>query len=431
MALNSPFKFDVVQESPTIWLAIVTVPYTEINKLYKHASLNQKNKVTPYGFHNSNTPLAYIEKNFRHDLLEHLKEFLLQHGVVSFLYSQLRANKIVCIGDPRLKEIILDTDKDAEFYFELTPTQPIEIRDWKYIPFKSPVRKNYKDLDKQAESFIKEEIENRKKSENNPISIGDWVCFDIALIDEAKTQVLENVKENIWLKIGDEEPSIPYQEIFLDKKIGDCLYTQSNCFQEYFTTHIDSNYTYLIEIKDILQKSFFSLDYLKEHFRLKTNKSVHQKLIEVFSFRNDLSLRRAIVEELFDLFLSRFEIVAPSSAILRQQQIILDTLQTNPDYPVYKIQKGFNEKVKDLAEKQIKEIIFIEQLAHYENIQVNHEDIRNYLNLAKRPRTKEFIYFQHSVIKANEQDFPIPSELLKHMCLREKALNYAIIYLTR
>ncbi len=413
---------------------LVTVPASFINKLYNYASIIQKKSASPYGFQKGITPINYIQTSFKHDILEHIKEFVFKYFVINFVHTELRNKKIVIAGSPRLIKIFLEPDKNAEFVFEFTPTFPIpSLENWKYIIYKAPKRKLYKDLDKQASFFINEETENKRIHDQKMqyvLEIGDWVNFDIVPLNNDNEPIFDGFKSNLWLKIGDDEPSLQYQEIFLGKKIGDKFCSMASSLQECFHDQTYVKHNFCIEIKDIIFKSFFSLDNLKEHFKIKSNKYVHQKLIEVFSFRNDMSLRRAIVEDLFDLLFSKIQFEVPFSAILRQQQDILQLLQYNPDYPVYKMQKGFNEKVELLAKKQTKETILMDYLACYENLLVNHVDIKNYLNLANRPRTKDFIYFQHAVLNANEQEYPIQAELLKQECLREKTLNYVINRLT-
>lgn len=413
--------------------AIITIPSFLVEKIYKQALITQKNEISPFGFQKDSVPLAYIEKNFKFNITEHIKEFLLKYFVIDFLFEELRKNKIIIAGEPRLNKINIDPNLNAEFHFEFTPTNEINLEDWKYIVFKAPKRKNYRDLDKQAISFTKEEQQNEKNysQSTQAIKVGDWVSFDLSIVDEKKNPIFDHLKESLWLKIGDEEPDISYQEIFLNKRKGEKFYSNCPSLQAYFDEEINSNYLFFIEIKDIVPKEFFSIDLLKEHFKLKTNKSVHQKLIEVFSFRNDLSLRRVIVEDLFELLFNKFRFEVPHPAILRQEQVILNILQENPDYPVYKMQRDFNKRIELLAEKQVKETVIIDQIAYSENVQITHEDIKYYLNLSNRARTKEFIYFQHPIIKANEQDYPISNEQIKQACLREKTLNYVIKQLTK
>lgn len=412
--------------------AVVIVPATIVNKIYKYVLDSQKNLISPYGFQKGEIPIGYIESSFKFNIIEHLKECILKHFVVSFLYNELRKNKIITAGEPRFTKANVEIDKDAEFYFEFTSVDIIStLDDWKYLVFRAPKRKNYKDLDKQATAFIKEEQSKKKELDNFNLDVGDWICFDISICNFKNQPILDDIKENVWLKIGDDEPSIPFQDLFINRKVGDSFFTNALCLQDYLDNRINANYNFFVEIKDVINKSFFSIDYLKEHFKLKANKSVHQKLIEVFSFRNDISLRKVIVEEFFDLLFSKIPFQAPKPAVLRQQQEILNIVQLNPDYPVYRMQKDFNDRVKSLAQRQVKETILMDALAYLEDMDVTHNDLKYYLNLSIRPRTKELIYFQHPIIKANEQEYPLPTQMLKQSCLREKTLNYAINNLIR
>jgi FKBP-type peptidyl-prolyl cis-trans isomerase (trigger factor) len=79
-----------------------------------------------------------------------------------------------------------------------------------------------------------------------------------------------------------------------------------------------------------------------------------------------------------------------------------------------------------LAEKQLKELAIIDTLAYKENISVTKDDIFGYINLMKRPRTREFIYFTLPTTKTYGQELPLSHETIRQQCLREKTLNYVI-----
>ncbi len=411
--------------------AIVYIPSEFVSTLFKEASLAQQDKVHTYGFQKGETPLAYIEQHFKTNILEHLKEFLFKYFVIDNLFDALYRNKIFLVGDPRIIDIIIEVQKDAEFHFELSVMEPVEILKWKDFMFKAPKRKNYKDIDRQVESFIKDEQTFMKNCITDGISIGDWVCFDIYPVDDQLKPLLGKYRENLWLKIGDEEADIPFQQEFLGKQIDSIFYTKSVCFQEYFSSLLETDYTFCIEIKDVLHHAFLYFDYFKKHFKLKTNKELHQKLIEIFSYRNDISQRRAMVEDALKLLLNKHHFEVPNYLVLRKQQEVLTAVHDNPDYQVYKNQQNFKENIRLLAVKQLRETIFIDQLMHQEEVDVSHHDIKGYLNLMKRPRTKEFVYFHPPSTKIKSQEFPISSTLLKQTCLREKTLNHVIYHLTR
>ena len=428
--VQSP-SFLLRDSSPQFSSAAVVIPSESVRILYEEASDMQKSNLYTHGFSKGDTPLSYIQKNFQPHLVEHIKEFLFKYFVINSFYDELQHKKILLAGEPLLQDVNLDGSGDLTYSFSLTLAQPIALHGWKRLPFKAPKRKNYKDLDRQVENFLKDEELFKKKSSVDIISIGDWVNFTVSLLNRAGDPVFPFHKENLWIKIGSEEADVPFQNLFLHKIIGEKFKSNDGCLQEYFSSHLDTNYTFLIEIVDVLHQSYFCLEHFKKHFRIKTTKELHQKLIEVFSYRNDISQRRAIAEETLKLLLARHPFSVPQHLILRQQKTILDIIAQSPDYQVYKMQSDFNYKTRVLAERQMRENMLIHQLALHEGIEVNNTDIKGYLNLSNRQRTAEFIYFEPPITKFLGHESPISTTLLRLSCLKEKTLNHAIHHLTR
>ena len=427
---EAALRLDVQTPSPSFCYLTVTVPRQLVKALYNAASHAQQSKISAHGFSSGTIPLSYIENNYRASLNEHAKEFLFNYFVISFLLNQIRDKKLVLIGDPRLVDIKINPDQDAIYSFEATTYEPPKLQSWKHFPFKAPRRKNYRDIDRQVDSFIKHELEQRAKTDGT-IQIGDWVNFDIWLADNKNRPALANFQESLWLKVGDEVADIPFQELFVDRQTGDSFCTNNRCLQNYFSDQMNHNYTYCLTIKDVVPATYFCLPSLKKHFRIKTNKDMHKKLIEVFSFRNDISQRRLMAEGALKLLIKHHPIFVQEPALLRQQQVVLDMLQSNPDYPVYKAQSNFKDYLAKLAHKQVQEMVIADTVAYNENLSVSLEDVHTYLNLTNRPRTKEFVYFEPPETKINGQETPIPDRMLQYCCLREKALNHVIYHLTR
>lgn len=411
--------------------ALVEVDNRYIKKLYTEASLAQQAHTSTQGFFNGGTPISYIEKNFQPHLLEHIKEFVYRYFVLNQLAKEVTQRKILLAGQPRITDIYVQLEEHAKYSFSLPLMQSIPLQGWKRLPFKAPKRKNYKDLDKQVENFLKDEAIAQKKAIAQQISMGDWVQFTVALLDRSGNYLFDNYKEILWVKVGVEEIDLPLQNLFVGRKKGDVIKTDSSFLQEYFSSHVDTHYLFEVVILDFVQQAYFDVEQFKKHFRLRNNKELHQKLIEVFSFRNDISQRRAMAEDTLKLLLTRHQFEVPNHLVLRRQKELLDLIQDNPDYQVYKMQEDFMEKIKILATKQIKEDIFMLQLALHEELEVTDEDIKLYLNLTKRQRTREFIHFQLPSTKSQGQEFPFSQAVMVHHCLREKALNYAIYYLTK
>ncbi len=416
---------------PSLYYAIVTVPQSCVTTMYKMASESQKKKSVASGFHKGNVPIEYIEQHFTSILHDHLKELLFNYFVIHFLYEQLQERKIPLAGEPRLVNIKLEHDKDARFIFELTVFPDIELNEWKYFLFKAPKRKKYKDLDRQVEMFCKEEKEAAKKRTDVGINIGDWICLDLALVDTNGDHYFEQYAIPLWLKIGDEDADHILHTAFTGKNIGDVFISDNKGLQDYFSTQLETAYPFKITINDAVPNHAFDFELLKKHFKIKTNKEMSKKLIEVFSYRNNLSQRRAMAEEALQLMLMKYKFDVPNHLVLRQEKVVLDAVQNNPDYYVYRMQKDFKQSVKRLAEKQAKEMILLDHIAFNDNVTASREDVKSYLNLSNRPRMKEFIYFDMPISKIGGREMPISEFMLKQVCLREKAINHIIYHLTR
>ncbi len=428
---NSCLNFEVLQSEPSFCSLSIRVPAYIVDALYQQAVISQKNSTPAFGFHKRETPSAYIEQNYQTNLVEHIKEFLLKYLVVGFLHQEIIRKKILIAGQPRIGSIFLEPGKEAEFKFELSLFPPIPFQEWKYLPFKAPKRKNYKDLDRQVESFLQEEIDAKEKYTDTSIRIGDWINYSLTLLNNDNNPVLDDQTANLWIRIGDEEPDKPFQEIFLRKANGEIFISNNAILQDYFAEQLNTTYSFAVKVLDIVPYAYFCLDQFKQHFRIKSNKEMYQKLIEVFSYRNDLSQRRTTVEESLKLLFSKHRFEIPHHLILRQQKIVLDAIQYNPDYHVYRVQKDFKDAVKELAEKHAREEVFLDQLAYEEDLSINHQDLKNYLNLSKRPRTKEFLHFDPPMTKIRGQEFPVLTDELSRVCLREKTLNHIIYHLTK
>lgn len=411
--------------------ATVIVPSSIVDTLFHEAALSLQNGSPIFGFQHGNVPLEYIKKNFRKNLIDHLQELLFKYCVINFLYERIRHKKLVVVGEPRLKAIDLEPGKNARYVFEMNIFTELSIYNWKFFPFTMPKRKNYKDLDRQVDTIIQEEKAKLQKVDHDILAINDWACFEVTFTDKNHNVLCESFTQCFWLKLGNNDSDTSLQQIFIGKKVGDVFFTNHKALQICFSDLIDTNYTFKITIITALQYDYFCLDHFKRTFRIKTNKEMHRKLIEVFSYRKDMSQRHAIIAETFRSLISKHTFHVPNHLILRQQEKIIESIQDNPDYNVYRVQTDFEESVRNLAEKQTTEAIFIDKLAYHENLSITDDDIKGILNLANRPRMKEFIYFDLPAFKIKGQKILIPAEELKRICLREKTINYAIFHLTK
>jgi FKBP-type peptidyl-prolyl cis-trans isomerase (trigger factor) len=418
-------------DNPIMRTITISVPANIVQTIYQQALIAQQKNSQPYGLHQKVASLNYIEHTYHTHLTEQVNEFLFKFFVINILFNELRNKKIILAGDPRLTGIEIDENQNTLFHFIINVFSTIEPLEWKYFPFKAPKRKRYQDLDRQVETFIEEEEHNKESYHSTHcIQIDDWINFDVTLANDNKEPLLD-YNENLWLKLCNEEADTIFQELFLGKQIGDVIYTDNEGLREYFNEQTGSNFNFCVTIKDIVPHSYVCIEQLKKQFRIKTNKELHQKLVEVFSYRNDISQRKAMIDEACKLMLTKHAFQAPHFLILRQQEELLASVQSNPDYLVYKMQKDFKRSIEQLAERQVKETMLMDHIAYTERLEISHDDVKSYLNLTKRQRIREFIHFRLPETKVRGQEMPLITYELMNNCLREKTLNYIIFHLTK
>ncbi len=259
----------------------------------------------------------------------------------------------------------------------------------------------------------------------------DWICFDATLVSKDGRPLENEIVSDFWLRVKKQAVIDPYQKIFLGKKLHQSFYSDNLTLKEDLVNDYDNyRYNFLVTIKALVKGTHMSLDCLKNTFKLRNKTEIHNKLMEVFSYRDDLSQRKMIIEELFHLFLSKHRFELPKHLIIRRQEDILLSIMKQPDYQVYKTQKDFDACVESLAEKQLKEEVLIDKIAYKENVKVDLRDMQNYLHLFNNKRLREFVFFKPVVERIDNVNTALHVGILKQTVLREKTLNYIIHVLT-
>ncbi len=403
-----------------------------IDYFFNFAAEIQQQKVTSSGFKKNETPLEYIKEHYKKHLLDHIQEIILKYFVLDYLFEKIHEHKIVIVGEPELKSISIALNKKAVYIFTAQAPTELFIQSWKNLPFKATERKKYRDIDNQVKSFLTaEEDAYRDTKHIVTVQPGDWVHFNAWIINDNKKPIFNENQALLWLKIGQEEPDSIFQSLFINREIGATFFTDNPSLQSYFCELFDTSYVYMIEIIDIISGSYFSIENLKHHFKLKTKKDLHNKLIEVFSFNSDISQRRTIAHSALDIIIKKNNITVHPDSIKKQQFFLVQDLQKIPDYLVYKLNSNFGDATYKLAEQQLLEGVAADHIAYQENLPVQHVDIKSMLSLLQRTRTKEFIHFPFLNTKHEGQEYPISKKNLHKFCLREKSVNHIIYHLSK
>lgn len=409
----------------TIADSLVQLVWQEVVAIFQRRNIE--------GFGYQSVPTGYLEEAFKNDIDQEVNKYFLNHLVFETLFNAIAKQKIIMAHYPRLNAIIVHENGNRDFIFDVSLADELELKEWRHFLFKSPRRKRYKDLDKQVMVFLEDELVAARQQDQERVEDCDWVCFKAVLLDHEEKILSNQLTSTFWMQVKNELITDPCSTMFFGKKQGDAVlsavfYQGKDAYED---EEEECPYRLRLFIDSILKGKYLVHDHFKSMFRLKNKMETYNKLMEVFSYRNDQSQRKAIIEELFHLLLTKHRFEVPKHLVLRRQEDLLLMLSGQPDYHVYKSQEDFAQQIELLAEKQLKEEVLTDQIAYREDIIADSKDVQHYLSLFNNKRLFEFVYFKPLLERLDRPNTPINEAILKRTVLREKTLNHIIYHLTQ
>lgn len=370
-------------------------------------------------------PIAYTQKYFASEITRDTKQFVLDHFVNEGAQHYLSEKKLATVNWPRPLGCNGSIEDGFTFVFAISLAPTLELSHWKEQTFIAPKRKNYTDLDTQVSSFVSylENIPSPKNAQT--IEPGDWVRFRAQLRTPHATVPLHEPTQ-YWLNITMPHATTTCMESFVGMRVGQTATLPATALLNLQPDSTPTDYSFDVTIEYVMKTNNLPIESIQTSLHAPDEKSLHDKLIEVFSYRNDISLRKSIIEELFYMLLSTYRFDIAPHAITRRKELLLALMQRNPDNLVYTKQKKFLPHITLMAEAKLKEESLIDAIATQEQVTVTQEDITSYLALQTHDRLKEFLYFTPLNDDTISSDQPCAEYILAQTVRREKTLNMVI-----
>ena len=408
----------------------VSVPEELVKKLVSFFIAKKRKDLLMHGFEKGMIPELYIKEHFHSSLLLHIEKILF------YFYAQaLFAEKINSFGGyiPRVftfeKNIDLATSKVIFWYqhgLRLSEGDTIQIDDLKKIKF--PERKKYKDLDRQASLTFSQEEKNKEGIKEGIIAEGDWIGIKVYLADDEKI-VDEKLFVKIWIYVTSEGIDREIRDIFLGKKKSESFFTNKFFLSELLSTDFLSH-QFLVIIEEHVSAVYFDFGKFQKIY-VYPGQNVLEKIIDIFSLRNDISLKKEKSQAVLRYFLEKIKISLEKDIIIEHECMIKEKIVKNADYLLYQSDNNFLSNIKKLACRQAMEKILIDYLAYKSKIKNDTDTIYGYLNILQRHRLKDFLYFDIAHLYDNTMKFvPIFHHVIIQMATREKAIEYLIYKLS-
>lgn len=384
--------------------------------------LQKKAVLTMDGFQQGFIPSEYIKTHYLQSLHKHIEKVFYNFYVKDMIFKQLR-NEGVYVSK-HINVVCHFSFKDFSLEYEYSYYN--RLLDYNVMPdfkkLKFPERKKYRDLDKQTKQIIEGEEEKKRIGRERFVLEGDWVGIEVYFSD-GKSIFDDSLKVKLWIYVSSENIDKEIRLIFCGKKLGEGFFTNA-CFLNDFLSTDFLVHTFYVRIESHVPTSFFCIDSFKVAFKY-DNKDVFNKIVELFSLRKDITLRKEKIQIILKYFLEKIKIFFDNTIIVEHEFVIKSQVSKNPDYLLYQSDKNFEVNIKRLACAQIMEKILVDYFIALFDVELSDCLIYSYLNILQRHRLKDFLYFDFAHVSDNFYcTMPIHNSVIEHAALREKTVDF-------
>ncbi len=397
----------------------------EVDKTLSKIFKDLRREVKLKGFRKGKTPESVIKAHFReyaireaenHLVTEHYKKALLKH-------------EIPVVSTPEIHFDGLQEGRDFLFkaMVEVVPNLP-EMSGYKGIPVKSRLIKVLDvDIDNAIEHLRNLQSKLVVTEEGYEAKEGDYLIIDYKETIGGKP--LKNGKKtNVILKLGSPESSPEFDEALKGAKAGEQRHVTRIYPEEFSDKDLaGKEASFSITIKEIkrLELPEVNENFIKGFGNYETLEAFRQFVKEQIEKEREETNREWIEEQILTFLIKRFDFEVPQVWISKQAEYLLKKFQDDQKrqgQPVEEIplNKHPQRKVfEDLAERQVKSMLLLDEIAKKEEITVEEPDlIAHFESIGKStgiPAERV-----RNIYQSNQKQM----ESLKDELLRNKTLAY-------
>lgn len=359
------------------------------------------------GFREGKAPRDLLEKHYGERVTKEAIEDLIADS-----YRQaVEEEGLTPLGYPRISEVKLDDKNVLSFKAEFNTRPKVDVKGYKGLSLKKKkVQISEEDVDRSINS-LRESTAKFKECAGRPVQIGDYIVCDSHIFVDGKP--IAKKRENIWMPI-EENSYVPGVSKAL---IGAALNEEKEVeatLPEGFPVkeHANKKAVFKIKIKEIKEKVLPQIDDefardLGYNNLAELRDSIRKVLESQVERQTRQDLERQVIEKLLES--SSFNV--PSSLVDEQLKYVVEEEKARLKKQGIKEEdlaakdKELADKLRPVAEKQVKTMFILDEIAHKENITVSREEMDTAFEALSRqynqPKAKVEKYYKDNDLESN------------------------------
>jgi trigger factor len=402
-------------ETISSWSKRITIEYPEevVKQKVEEVFSEFEKKAKVPGFRKGKVPRDVIEMHFKKDIMEEVKESLLQSG----FEEALKGAQIEVIANPLVESIEFD-DSGFKAVLSVQIKPEIDVRDYSFL--KSTVERvsvTDDDIENELKLLQKSMAVLKPIETARPVENGDYVLVDIKETVQDQKPVEHN---NKLLKVG---AGLIYEKI--DKELPGMREGETKSINITFPEDIpdktiagkECNYQIVIkgiktevlpELNDAFAASVGNYKNLNE-----LRAAISKRLEALKNIERDNKIKRQIIEQLVE----RNKIDIPPALVEEEMDIIVHDLVERGMRP-----EQFSNEVKESiykeADLRARSKLIIENIAKKEGISASDEEVVSTLQKIAVAQRMKFEEVEHLL------ENPRVAEAIRFGIIEEKTMNY-------
>lgn len=342
------------------------------------------------GFRPGKAPRDLLEKHYGERVTKEVIEDLISDAY----HKALEEEGFIALGLPQITDVKLDVKDTLSFKAEFDIRPKVKLGVYKGLKLnKKRIELKEDDIQKSVKAL--QELSARFKDvPGRAVQIGDYIVCDSEILIEGKP--VGKKRENIWMLI-DEKSYIPgLSKSLVGVNISEEKEIEAVLPEDFPTKEFaNKKAVFKIKVKEIKEKVLPQIDdEFAKDLGYNNLSELNESVKKVLTEQAERQARNELEHQIFEKLLEGANFNVPSSLVERQREYLIEQekerlkKQGLKEEDIQLREKELRERLGPHAEKQVKMMFIMDEIAKRENISVSDEELKE---LEKYYKDKELI----------------------------------------
>jgi trigger factor len=355
----------------------IEVPAADAAEEYKRIVRKLAKRVQLPGFRKGKVPEAMVRKSFRKELDQEFVESV----VPKALGQALEETGLDPVTDPEFKDLSFGEDRPLSFTAEFDSRPQIEVKDYKGIAGRKEVREVPEEhVDAILEDFRKSHAD--LEDVEREVIPGDVLVVDYQAVDDSGRPIPGRNIKGYSFEFGANQVVEAFEKALAKAEPGAVRVAEIDYPEDYPDKILAGRRsTYKIKVRKVQEKRFPELTdaLVEKHTDVKTVAELRERVRADLESRSDQAATEQLERVLLDKVLDANEFEPPRSLVDELLEDAAERMRSQAaergEDPDAVAGAEAKERNRDAAQRQIRRMLILDQIAQQEGIEATAEEL--------------------------------------------------------